>query len=103
MLNGSILNVASIIKNVFPSAAKSEVGPCFHNAQSGAPLRATLTELGHTQPPTPLHTDNSTAVSILDQTIKQKDPTQWTCDTIGEQTGSAKINLTFIGDQGVKI
>jgi hypothetical protein len=33
-LNGSILNVASVIKNVVASAAESEVGTCFHNAQS---------------------------------------------------------------------
>jgi hypothetical protein len=65
MLNISILNVAAVIKNVVASAAEFEVGACFHNAQSGAPLRATLTELGHTQPPTPLRTDNSTAVIIL--------------------------------------
>jgi hypothetical protein len=71
-LNGSILNVASVIKNVVASAAKSEVGACFHTAQSGAPLRVTLTELGHTQPPTPLQTDNSTAFGILNKTIKQK-------------------------------
>jgi hypothetical protein len=37
-LNGSILNVSSVIKNVVASAAESEVGACFHNAQSGAPL-----------------------------------------------------------------
>jgi hypothetical protein len=36
-LNGSILNVAAVIKNVVASAAESEVGACFHNAQSGAP------------------------------------------------------------------
>jgi hypothetical protein len=54
------------------SAAESEVGACFHNAQSGAPLRVTLTELGHTQPPTPLQTDNSTAYGIVNNTIKQK-------------------------------
>jgi hypothetical protein len=71
-LNGSILNVAAIIKNVVASAAESEVGACFHNAQSGAPLRVTLTELGHTQPPTSLRTDNSTAFGILNETIKQK-------------------------------
>jgi hypothetical protein len=41
-LNGSILNVASLIKNVIASAAESEVGACFQNAQSGAPLRVTL-------------------------------------------------------------
>jgi hypothetical protein len=71
-LNGSILNVAPFIKNVVASAAESEVGACVHNAQSGAPLRVTLTELGHIQPPTPLRTDNSTAFGILNETIKQK-------------------------------
>jgi hypothetical protein len=64
-LNGSILNVASVIKNMVASAAESEVGACFHNAQSGAPLRVTLTEMGHTQPPTPLRNNNSTAFGIL--------------------------------------
>jgi hypothetical protein len=71
-LNGSILNVASIIKNVVASAAESEVGACFQNAQSGAPLRVTLAELGHIQPPTPLHIDNSTAFGILNETINKK-------------------------------
>jgi hypothetical protein len=71
-LNGSILNISSVIKNVVASAAESEVGACFNNGQSGAPLRATLTELGHTQPPTPLCTDNSTAYGIVNETIKQK-------------------------------
>jgi hypothetical protein len=71
-LNGSILNVAAVIKNMVASVAESEVGACFHNAQSGAPLRVTLIELGHTQPPTPLRTDNSTAYGIVNETIKQK-------------------------------
>jgi hypothetical protein len=71
-LNGSILNVTAIIKNVVASAVESEVGACFHNTQSGAPLRVTLTELGHTQPPTPLRTDSSIAFGILNKTIKQK-------------------------------
>jgi hypothetical protein len=71
-LNGSILNVASVIKNVVASAAESEVGACFHNAKSGAPLRVTLTELGHSQPPTPIRTYNSTAFGFLNETIKQK-------------------------------
>jgi hypothetical protein len=71
-LNGSILNVSSVIKNDVASAAEYEVGACFHNAQSGAPLRVTLTELGHSQPPTPLPTDNSTVFGILNKTIKQK-------------------------------
>jgi hypothetical protein len=71
-LNGSILNVASVIINVVASAAKSEVGACFHSAQSGALLRVTLTELGHSQPPTHIRTNNSTAFGIFNETIKQK-------------------------------
>jgi hypothetical protein len=71
-INVSILNAASVIKNVVTSAAASEVGACFKNAQSGAPLRVTLTELGHIQPPTPLRTDNSTAFDILNERMKQK-------------------------------
>jgi hypothetical protein len=64
--------VASVIKNVVASAAESEVGACFQNAQSGTPLRVTLAELGHIQPPTPLRADNSTAFGILNETIKKK-------------------------------
>jgi hypothetical protein len=43
-LKGSILNVAAVINNVMASAAESEVGACLHNAQSGAPLRVTVTD-----------------------------------------------------------
>jgi hypothetical protein len=71
-LNGSILNVPAIIKNVVASAEEAEVGACFHNAQSGAPLIVALTKLGHTQPPTPLRTDSSTAYGIVNETIKHK-------------------------------
>jgi hypothetical protein len=71
-LNGSILNVAAVIKNVVASAAESEVGACFHNAQNGGPLGVTLTELGHAQPPTPLRKGNPTAYGIINEIIKQK-------------------------------
>jgi hypothetical protein len=90
-LNGSILNVAAVIKNVVASAAESEVGACFHNAQSGAPLRVTLTELGHTQPPTPPRTNNSTTFGILNKTIKQKRskamdiPYHWLTDRVRQK------------------
>jgi hypothetical protein len=60
-INGSILKSAAVIKNVIVSAAYAEVGACFQNAESGAPLRVTLTEFGHKQPATALRTDDSTA------------------------------------------
>jgi hypothetical protein len=37
-----------------------------------APRSETHTKLGHTQPPTTLRTDNSTAYGIVNETIKQK-------------------------------
>jgi hypothetical protein len=70
-LNGSILNMASVIKNVVASAAESEVGASFKNAQSGAPLRITLIALGHKQPETQLRTDNYTAFGVLNETIQK--------------------------------
>jgi hypothetical protein len=80
-LNGSILNVASVIKNVVASAAESEAGACFHNAQSGAPLRVTLTELPPprclSSPITPPH-----SASLMKQS-NRNDQQRWTCDTTG--------------------
>jgi hypothetical protein len=57
---------------VAASAAESEVGACFQNAQTAAPLPITLMELGHNQLVTPIQTDNSTSFGILNETIKQK-------------------------------
>jgi hypothetical protein len=34
ILNGSIVNVASVIKNMVASPAESEVGACFQKSQS---------------------------------------------------------------------
>jgi hypothetical protein len=53
-LNGSILNMASVIKSLVTSSAESEEGACFQNTQSGSPIRITIIELGHKQPATPL-------------------------------------------------
>jgi hypothetical protein len=57
---------------VVASAAESEVGACFQNVQTAAPLQITLMELGHKQLETPIQTDNSSAFEILNDTIKQK-------------------------------
>ena len=54
------------------SAAEAEVGALFVNGQDAIPLRNTLIELGHPQPPTPIQTDNSTAAGFANDTIKQK-------------------------------
>ena len=70
--NGPIYVLAKIIKAVMGSAAEAEVGGLYMNALELSPMRTTLEELDHPQPPTPLRTDNSTADGIMNKTIKQR-------------------------------
>ena len=83
--NGAIHTVAKIIKAVMSSAAEAELGGLFINAKTAMPIRTTLEELGHKQPPTPIQTDNSTACGVANNEIQPKAiaPKQWICDSIG--------------------
>ena len=54
------------------SVAESEIGANFLNAKDDLPIRTTLEELGHSQPPTPMQLDNTTSVGLAKNTIKQK-------------------------------
>ena len=72
MHNGAIHIVSSILNNVMASAAEAEVGALFHNAQDACPIRATLEFLGHSQPATPVQTDNACAEGIANDTVKQR-------------------------------
>src|SRR5687767_5601986 len=61
---------SSILRNVMSLAAEAEVGALFKNGKEAVVLRTRLEELGHPQPPTPIKTDNSTALGIANSTIK---------------------------------
>ena len=54
------------------SAAEAEVGGLYMNTLALSPMRTTLEELNHPQPPTLIQTDNSTADGIMNKTIKQR-------------------------------
>ena len=71
-LNGAILTNCTILKCVAASAAEAELGALFLNAIEAKIMRLTLEEIGHPQPPTPIHCDNSTAVGICSNTIKRQ-------------------------------
>ena len=70
--NGPVLSLAKIIKSVMSSAAEAEMGGLFLNAKAAVPIRTTLEELGHKQPPTPMQTDNSTACGVINNEIQPK-------------------------------
>ena len=70
--NGAILTVAQIIKYVMTSAAEAELGGLYINAREAVYIRQILEEMGHKQPRTPIQTDNSTAVGIVNNNILPK-------------------------------
>ena len=71
-MNGNIAITCAILKLVAASAAEAELGALFLNAQEARIIRLTLMEMGHPQPPTPIHIDNSTCVGIVNNTIKRQ-------------------------------
>ena len=71
-LNGAIHVTCTILKLVAASAAEAELGALFLNAQEAKVIRLVLAELGHPQPPTPIHIDNTTTVGIVNNTIKRQ-------------------------------
>ena len=71
-LNGAINVLCCLLKFVAASAAEAELGALFLNAKEAKIMRLTLHELGHPQPPTPIHIDNSTTVGIVNNTVKRQ-------------------------------
>jgi hypothetical protein len=57
------------------------------NIKDGVILRLILTELGHKQPPTPVHCDNKTATGIANDTVKK------------QRSRSMEMRFFWIGDQ----
>ena len=71
-LNGAIYSLCTVLKHVAASAAEAELGALFLNTQEAKILRIILEEMGHPQPPTPIHCDNKTAVGIANSTVKRQ-------------------------------
>jgi hypothetical protein len=71
-LNGPIHNVSKILDVVVGSASEAEIAATYLNGQDAVPIRTTLEELSHPQPPTPMQVDNTTAAGFANQTMKQK-------------------------------
>ena len=70
-LNGAILTQCCILKCVAASAAEAGPEYLFLNAMDAKIIRLTLDELVHQQPATPVHVDNTTAVGIVNNSIKR--------------------------------
>jgi hypothetical protein len=71
-INGAVHVTCTILKLVAASTAEAELGALFLSAQEAKVIRLVLKELGHPQPPNPMHIDNATTVGIVNNTIKQQ-------------------------------
>lgn len=71
-LNGIVHVLCKKLCNVVASTVEAEYGAMFLNGQQAVPMDTTLEEMNRPQPATPIQVDNSTAVGIDTQAIKQK-------------------------------
>jgi hypothetical protein len=67
--NGAILTISQIIKLVMSSAAEAKIGVLYVNCIEAIPARHALEFLGHKQPPTPMQTDNTTALGVVNNNV----------------------------------
>jgi hypothetical protein len=70
--NGAILTISQIIKAVKSSMAEAEIGALYINCREAIPAWHTLEYLGHKQPPTPMQTDNTTALGVVNNNVKKQ-------------------------------
>ncbi len=70
--NGAILNIAHIIKHVMTSATEAKLAALYIMAREVVYMRIILEEMGHTQPATPMQTDNAMAEAVINTKITPK-------------------------------
>ena len=81
--NGIIFNIAHIIKHVMTSETEADLDGLYIMSGEAVYICIILEELGHTQPTTPLQTENSMADAVINCKIKPNLPSPWTCDYTG--------------------
>jgi hypothetical protein len=54
------------------SAAEAELGALYINCREAIPTHHTLKFMGHPQPPTPMQTDNTNALGVVNNNIIKK-------------------------------
>ena len=70
--NGPVHVVCQILRNVMSSTAEAKLVALLDTCKDATAIRTALAEMGWPQPPTPVQTDNSTAVGLVHNTIRQK-------------------------------
>ena len=96
--NEAVLNIANTLKNVMSSTAKAEIEALFLNLRQDIPVKTTLIEMGHQQPPTPIQVDNTTALGFVDKNITPASTTSTDMDVWSMwNCSNQKQFLTLLG------
>ena len=99
-LNGAIHVECKTLRHVVSSAAEAEIAGVYHNAQTAIPMRTILEALGHSQPPTPIKTDNSTANGFIHDNIHQKRSKSWDMRYYWLRDRHTQKQFLFFWDKG---
>ncbi len=70
--NGAILTILQIIKAIMSSMAEAEIGALYINCKEAIPAQHALEYLVHKQPPTPMQTDNTIALGVVNNNVMKK-------------------------------
>jgi hypothetical protein len=63
--NGTVFTILQIIKAVMSSEAEAKIGALYTNCHEAVSAWHVLEFMGHKQPPTPMQTDNTTALGVV--------------------------------------
>ena len=99
-LNGAIHVECKTLRHVVSSAAEAETAGVYHNAQVAIPIRIVLQALDHTQPPTPIKTDNSTANGFIHDNIHQRRSKSWDMRYYWLRDRQTQQHFLFFWDKG---
>jgi hypothetical protein len=72
IVNGPIKCTSRILDCVVASAPEAEYGALYHNGREATEERLTLEDMGHPQQPTLIVCDNSCAVGLANNTVRQR-------------------------------
>jgi hypothetical protein len=70
--NGAVFTLLQIIKAVMSLAAEAEIGALYINCREAVPAQHVLEFMGYKQPPTPMQTDNTTALGVVNKNVMKK-------------------------------
>ena len=102
-INGAIHVFSSIIPCVVASAGEAEYAALFAAGQHAASLRTTLSDMGYPQPSTTIMCDNTSAIGIATDSIKQKRSKEvdmrFHFHWIRDRVRQAQLKITYIPTQ----